>query len=384
MCKDVAVFSLFNSRRSARTFIEKLFSTFDVRINGDRPWDICVNDERFFTRMIANPSLGLGESYIDGWWTCDDMEELFFRFCRGGIERIMPRTLPLAFLWLQSVLVNRQTRERSKKVARKHYDLGNDLFESFLDPYMQYSCGYYKDTDDLNTAQLQKLDLQCRKLMLKPGDKVLDIGCGWGGFAKYAAARYGCHVTGITISQEQAEYARTFCVGLPVDIQLYDYRDLSGLYDKVLSCGMIEHVGAKNYRIFMRKVNDCLSDNGIFLLHTITNSTTTLEGIPWIEKYIFPNSIMPSFKQIIEASEGLFVPEDWHNFGAHYRLTLLAWHKNFIHNWPKISHVYGERFKRTWEFYLLSCAGAFHARVAQLTQVVFTKQGLLEGYTAPR
>lgn len=374
----------FASHDSARTFVQQLFAKFDVRFDGSRSWDIQVQDDRLYQRLVAQGSLGLGEAYMDEWWTCADLEDLFFRISRSGLIDNIPRSIPLIRLWLRSVFLNSQTRIRSQKVAKEHYDLGNDLYESFLDPYLQYTCGYFKDTDDLNTAQIQKLHLQCRKLMLKPTDKVLDIGCGWGGFAKFASTHYGCHVTGITISKEQARYAQDFCAGLPVDIQICDYRDLSGTYDKVLICGMIEHVGAKNYQTIMQKVHDCLSDSGIFLLHTITGNATTIGTEPWIEKYIFPNSMLPSFKQIIEASEKLFITEDWHNFGAHYRDTLVSWHKKFVANWPSIAQKYGERFKHMWEYYLLCCAGRFRARGMQLSQVVFTKHGLVDGYIAPR
>jgi cyclopropane-fatty-acyl-phospholipid synthase len=255
---------------------------------------------------------------------------------------------------------------------------------SFLDPYNQYTCGYISDTEELNTAQEKKLQLICDKLQLKPTDRVLDIGCGWGGFCKYAAETIGCQVAGVSISNEQIAYAKDFCKGLPVDIQKKDYRDLNGTYDKILICGMIEHVGYKNYRRIMKKVYELLPDHGLFLLHTIGNSTSMHNTDPWIAKYIFPNSMIPSVTQLTGAAEGLFVMEDWHNFGIHYVSTLKAWCKNFEKNWDSIRNTYGDRFFRMWRYYLLSCAGYFDSRKGQLWQVVFSKRGVPGGYYSLR
>jgi cyclopropane-fatty-acyl-phospholipid synthase len=251
---------------------------------------------------------------------------------------------------------------------------------SFLDAYNQYTCGYFKNTDDLNTAQEQKLQLICSKLQLKKEDRVLDIGCGWGGFAKFASEHYGCHITGVTISKEQAAYAREFTKGLPVTIKEIDYRNIEDEYDKVLICGMIEHVGYKNYRTLLKIVNKVLEKNGLFLLHTIGNNTSVIFTDVWIGKYIFPNGILPSLKQITTAAEGLFILEDLHNFGQYYVPTLMSWFANFDKNWTVIAKDYGERFYRMWKYYLLSCAGMFRARDAQLWQFVFSKRGILGEY----
>lgn len=368
----------------SREFIEKLLAGADVKINGERPWDIRVHDERLYDRVIAKGTLGFGEAYMDGWWDAEDIAGMIYRLLRGQVESAVSRNLSNAIHVLRSKVLNLQTERRSKKVAREHYDLGNDLYMAFLDPYNQYTCGYFKDTDDLNVAQEQKLDLICKKLQLKPSDRVLDIGCGWGGFAKWAAEHYGCHVTGISISDEQIAHAKQFTAGLPVDILKMDYRDLAGTYDKVLICGMIEHVGYKNYRTIMRTVRDHLADDGLFLLHTIgrSDSATTVE--PWIEKYIFPNSMAPSPEQIGHAMSGLFVMEDWHNFGAYYEPTLLAWWKNFNEAWPRFRDRYGERFYRMFRYYLLSCAGAFRARDLQLWHVVLSKNGVPGVYPSVR
>lgn len=370
--------------------IESLLAQADVWINGDRPWDIQVLDTRFYNRVLANPALAFGESYVDGWWECAQLDELFHRILRARLDQKVRPGFKLAFHKLMAQLFNQQTRRGSKKIATKHYDMSVELYEAFLDPYNQYTCGYFKDTDDLNKAQEQKLDLICRKLQVSPNDHVLDIGCGWGGFARFAAERYGCRVTGITISKEQLEYARKFCKGLPVEILFRDYRDLETAehrrkYDKILICGMIEHVGYKNYTRIMRIVSHCLKDDGLFLLHTIgSDDTTPINRNLWLEKYIFPNSAVPSLRQLSEAFEGLFVVEDLHNFSAYYEKTLLGWWKNFQNNWNKIAPAFGERFYRMWKYYLLSCAGAFRARSNQLWQFVLSKYGVPGGYHSIR
>ena len=204
---------------------------------------------------------------------------------------------------------------------------------------------------------------------------MLDIGCGWGGFAKYAAENYSCHVTAVNISGEQLRYASEFCKGLPVHFENCDYRAVAGRFDKIVSVGMFEHVGQKNYRTFMDVVHRCLKDGGIFLLHTIGSNTSRTGCDPWITKYIFPNGMLPSIVQITKAVEGLFVIEDWHNLGPHYDKTLMAWNDNFQQVWPKLQEKYDTRFKRMWEYYLLSCAGAFRARSNQVWQIVMTKAG---------
>jgi len=368
----------------SRALIEKILDSADVKINGNRPFDIQIHNEKFYDRILSEGSLGLGESYMDGWWDCEQLDELIRRILIVDAKKSIPKTLGVALHFLRSRVLNLQTKTRSKKVAKEHYDLGNDLYMAFLDPYNQYTCGYFKDTDKLNIAQEQKLELICKKLQLKKTDKVLDIGCGWGGFAKYAAEHYGCHVTGISISEEQIAYAKEFVKGLPVDIIKMDYRDLTGTYDKVLICGMIEHVGYKNYRKIIKKVSEHISDDGLFLLHTIGRNTSTTTTDRWIEKYIFPNSMLPSPKQLMNGSEGLFTMEDWHNFGQYYDPTLVAWWENFDKSWPEFKGKYTERFYRMFRYYLLSCAGAFRARDIQLWQIVFSPEGVPGGYKSIR
>ncbi len=369
----------------SKKIIEKILTSAGVKINGDRPWDIQIHDSRIYDRILTKGTLGIGEAYMDGWWDCENLDGLIYRVLRFSDKSFLYRSLANLIHVAKSMLFNLQTKTKAKEVAEEHYDLGNDLYSSFLGKYMQYSCGYFKNTSDLNTAQEQKLDLICKKLQLKPTDKVLDIGCGWGGFAKYANEHYGCHVTGITLSIEQAEFAREFTEGLPIKIEIMDYRDISEKFDKVVSVGMFEHVGYKNYREMMEIVKKNINNDGLFLLHTIgNNKTSRAGGEPWVDKYIFPNGMLPSAKRIASSYDGLFIMEDWHNFGQYYDPSLMAWMKNFDSAWPTLKAKYGERFYRMFRYYLLSFAGSFRAREFQLWQVVLSPNGVEGGYESVR
>lgn len=356
----------------------------DIRTDGERPWDMRVHNERVYDRIVAEGSLGLGEAYMDGWWDCDALDEFFFRLLRSGVQERAPHSIRMMGAFLRFRFLNPQTQRRALAVAERHYNLGNDFYEAMLDPYMQYSCGYFRDTDNLAAAQEAKLDLICRKLDLQPGDHLLDIGCGWGGLARFAAERYGCRVTGINISTEQIAYARVRCAGLPVEILERDYRVMAGQFDKIVSVGMFEHVGPKNYRSYMEAAHRCLKPDGVFLLHSIGSSVPVHTPDRWIERYIFPNSVLPGAAQVMEAAENMFVMEDWHNFGASYDRTLMAWHGNWSENWHRFEARYGNRFARMWRYYLLSCAGSFRARYIHLWQIVLSPRGLVGGHLSAR
>lgn len=369
---------------SARAFVEELLKKADVTIGGTRPQDIIVHDERLFNRVIRYGTLGLGEAYMDGWWDAPALDEFFTKVLTTDLKKEFRLNLASVIAVVKAFLFNQQSRVGATVVAREHYDLSAELYMSFLDPYNQYTCGYFKNTDSLAIAQEQKLDLICKKLQLTKGDRVLDIGCGWGGFSKYAAEHYDVSVTGITLSKEQLAYAKEYTKGLDVTLRLQDYRDLNGTFDKILICGMIEHVGSKNYREIMNIVHKNLADDGLFLLHTIGYNISTVTSDPWITKYIFPGGQLPSITQIGKAIEGLFTMEDWHNFGSYYDDTLMAWFKNFDAAWPKLKANYDERFYRMWKYYLLSCAGVARAREMQLWQIVLSKNGIKGGYTSVR
>ena len=356
-----------------------LLALADIRINGTRPWDIQVHDRRFFSRVLASGTLGFGESYMDGWWDCEALDEMCCRAIGAGLEKRFVFRLPNVWALLSALLVNQQTPRRSRKVGRVHYDLSNDFFEVMLDPNMQYSCALFGEGDDLGSAQLRKLDWICKRLRLQPGLRLLDIGCGWGGLARYAASHYGCQVVGITISREQFVYAQRWCRGLDVEIQLRDYRDVTERFDRVVSVGMVEHVARKNYRIFLRAAARSLGEDGLFLCQGICGNVLRFHADPWIQRYIFPNSVLPSVASLARAAEGIFIVEDVKNIGPNYDPTLLAWEENFRRAWPRFADRYSERFRRMWRFYLLSCAGAFRARSLQVYSILFSKEPAVIG-----
>lgn len=362
---------------------DALLERAGICVNGSQPWDIQVHQEDFYRRVFSQGVLGLGESYMDQCWDCEALDEFFDRVLRADLQNEKSFSTASFLKKLFYKTINFQTRRRALKVPRQHYDLGNDLFQKMLGEYMNYSCAYWQGLENLDEAQLRKMAMICEKLRLKPGLTLLDIGCGFGTLAKYAAQHYKVRVVGVTNSQEQHRFAQKQCAGLPIEIRLQDYRDLSESFDRIVSVGMFEHVGHLNYRRYMQVASQALKDDGLFLLHTIGSSSSSVNTDPWIEKYIFPRSMLPSIAQIGLASEGYFVMEDWHNFGADYDKTLMAWYDNFNHHWQDLKKEYDERFYRMWTYYLLCCAGSFRARYNQLWQIVFSKQGLRGGYQRP-
>jgi cyclopropane-fatty-acyl-phospholipid synthase len=370
-----------------RTRVGSLLAEADIRLDGPRPWDLQVRRPRLFARVLAQGSLGLGEAYMDGDWDSDSLDGLLTRLLEARLDRRVGG-LAAAFDGLRARLQNLQTRRRSREVGRRHYDLGEDLYAAMLGPEMIYSCGYWRTPDgrtapDLASAQRAKLDLAFRKLDLRPGQRVLDIGCGWGGALRHAARTHGVTGVGITISEHQARHAREACAGLPVEIRLQDYRELDERFDHVFSIGMFEHVGVDNYRRYFKAVRRCLADDGLFLLHSIGRNRSVRHTDPWIARYIFPNSMLPSAKQIAACTEGRFVTEDWHNFGTDYDLTLQAWRANIEAAWDRLPR-YDERFRRMWRYYLAASMAAFRARRIQLWQLVLSPRGIPGGYLAPR
>ena len=362
--------------------VEALLRSAGVRVGGTAPWDIQIHDRRFYRRVLVDGSLGLGESYMDAWWDAENVDALLARLLASGVDRRV-RGLGDVALSLRSWLSNAQAGRGRMRVAERHYDLGNDLFEAMLGRRLVYSCGYWAKADNLDEAQAHKLDLIARKLGLQPGMRVLDIGCGWGEALKYMAERHGVDIVGITISREQAEYATRLCHGLPAEVRLQDYRDLTGRFDRVFSVGMFEHVGVRNYRTYFSTIRRCLADDGLALVHTIGSNVSVRRTDPWIERYIFPNSMLPSAAQITRAIEGLFVLEDWHGFGPDYDRTLEAWRQNVERRWPSLPN-YDERFRRMWRYYLAGSMAAFRTRRTQLWQLVLSPKGVPGGYASCR
>jgi len=372
------------SDKRALNVFRDLLAEADVRIDGGRPWDLQLRDPRAVRRTLALGNLGLGESYMAGWVHIPAVDQFIDRVLRARLDEAVGHSWHVIWHSLMARMVNHQNPVRAWEVGQRHYDLGNDFYRDMLDKRMTYTCGYWSDeADSLDAAQEAKLDMICRKLDLKPGERVLDIGCGWGSFMRYAAEHYGVSCVGVTISKEQVALGRENCKGLPVTFRLQDYRDLDEPFDKIVSIGMFEHVGHKNYDTYMRVARRCLKPDGLFLLHTITSSDQVPSPDEWIDKYIFPNGELPSYGQIVDAAGGRFVIEDLHNFGADYDHTLMAWHENFTRSWPKYREQFGDTFERMWRYYLLACAGSFRARRTQLLQWVLSPNGVRGGYNRP-
>ncbi len=363
------------ARDRSETLVTSLLDTADISVGGQLAWDIQVHDSRFFSRVLSDGALGLGETYMDGWWDCVALDQFIDRVLRARLDEKVRRSLRLLWHATRSRILNLQSSRRAFQVGEQHYDVGNDLYCAMLDSRLNYTCGYWANATSLDEAQEAKLELVCRKIGLEPGMTVLDLGCGFGSFAAYAASKYRVSVTGVTVSKRQVELGMKRCQGLPVDLRLLDYREVSGSYDRVISIGIMEHVGYKNYRTYMNVVDRTLKPDGIAFIHTIGGNTSLTTTNAWTEKYIFPNSLLPSIAQLGKAMEGLFVMEDWHNFGPDYDRTLMAWYDRVERAWPQLQQKYSERFRRMWRYYLLTSAGGFRSRETQLWQIVLTRVG---------
>jgi cyclopropane-fatty-acyl-phospholipid synthase len=377
--------SFTSLQASPKKIVEETLALADIKINGDRPWDIRVLDDRFYQRIFADGSLGVGESYMEGWWDTPSLDECMTKILQADLENKVNPTWEMRWNYIKAKLFNMQEKgDRSKKVIQEHYELGDNLYENMLGNTLAYTCAYWKDANTLDQAQEKKFDLIARKVNLKPGMKVLDLGCGWGGFSAHIAKNYGVDVIAVNLSPKQCEYARKISAGLPVEVRNQDYRDVVGTFDRIISIGLMEHVGCKNYRGFIALINRCLKDDGLALIHTIGRDTSATTADPWISRYIFPHGHLPSIAQIGQSLEGLFVMEDWHNMSINYDTTLMAWYKNFEKNWPSLKNQYPDPFFRMWKYYLLSCAGGFRSRTLQLWQIVLSKKGVQGGYESIR
>jgi cyclopropane-fatty-acyl-phospholipid synthase len=362
--------------------VQSMLDQAGIVLNGPNSWDIQVKDESMLRKLLTGGSLALGESYVHGQWEVDKLDELIHRLLNSPIPR-KRHFISHQVSILVASFFNLQKKSRAFHVGEAHYDLGNDIYEVMLDSRMVYTCGYWRQAETLDQAQEAKLELVCRKMGLQQGMRVLDIGCGWGSFAEYAATKHGANVVGVTVSKEQVELAQARCKGLPVEFRLQDYRDIDGQFDAVISLGMFEHVGHKNYRAFMDVLDRCLKPDSLALLHTIGKNESIPGVDPWISKYIFPNGEIPSLKQISEALEPNLIIEDLHNFGPDYDRTLMAWHQNFCGGWGKLQDKYPDTFYRMWTYYLMVCAGAFRARDLQLWQFVISKGTSKLAYRRP-
>jgi len=361
--------------RRAHEVCRDLLASAGITIGGDKPWDIQIHDDRVWARVLRDGTLGAGEAYMEGWWDTPALDQLIDRVMRVRLGETLQKNWMIVAHAIRARVLNLQSITRSFDNGHRHYDIGNDLYEAMLGGRLLYTCAYWPNATTLDEAQDAKLDLVCRKIGLAPGMRVLDLGCGWGGFAAFAAERYHVTVTGFTVAQEQVKWANDHYPHLPVDIRLDDYRNATGTYDAVVSIGLMEHVGWKNYRGYMELVDRCLARDGVAFVHTIGGNRPRAQIVPWFDKYIFPNAVLPTLARIVVAMEGVFVPEDIHNIGEDYDRTLMAWWQNFDRAWPRLRDRYGEPFYRMWKFYLLGSAGAFRSRRQQLFQIVMTRSG---------
>jgi cyclopropane-fatty-acyl-phospholipid synthase len=361
--------------RRAQEVCRDLLASAGVTVGGDKPWDIEIRDERVWSRVLRDGTLGAGESYVDGWWDAPHLDQFIDRVMRVRMGETLRENWMIVAHAVRARIMNLQSITRAFDNGQQHYDIGNDLYEAMLGGRLLYTCAYWPNATTLDEAQDAKLDLVCRKIGLKPGMRVLDLGCGWGGFAAFAAEHYQVSVVGFTVAQEQVKWARDHYPHLAIDIRLDDYRNATGVYDAVVSIGLMEHVGWKNYRSYMELVDRLLAPGGVAFIHTIIANRPRAHLDPWFDKYIFPNAVLPTHARLATAMEDLFICEDLHNIGEDYDLTLMAWWNKFDAAWPKLRASYGDAFYRRWKYYLLASAGAFRSRAQQLFQIVMTRPG---------
>lgn len=374
--------------------VEAYTEAVGVAFNGNAPWDIQVHDKRLYRDLLKRGSLAFGEGYVNGWWSCSQLDELFTRLLRPeqSLEILQGfQASSRLQSWIQSVgerFINWQTQLRSHQVGRRHYDIDPRVYAAMLDSRKIYSCGYWENAKSLEEAQEQKLRMICEKLELQQGERLLDIGCGWGGLAAYAAKEYGVEVVGITVSSQQVRFAKEKTKGLPVKIFLTDYRselvEKEKPFDKIVSVGMMEHVGRKNDKKYFAIAERKLKQEGLMLVQTIGSRKTNYQVDPWINTYIFPNGRLPSAQQLCNGFEDYFKLEDWHNFGKDYDKTLMAWWRNFDHAWGQLGEDLTPSFYRLWSYYLLSCAGLFRSGQGQLWQIVLSKPTRKQSYRSVR
>lgn len=361
--------------------VEKLFNEIGVTIGGSNPRDPIVYNDEVWGRIAGGGAVAMGETFMDKYWDVDDLADFVYRIQKSTFDWKSVISAGSMLFILRHKFFNLQIGHRAYEVAEEHYDLGNDLYQVMLDKRMIYTAGYWDNVDTLNAAQEAKLDLICRKLGLQKGQSILDIGCGWGGFMKYATEKYSVHCVGLSVSKEQITYAQELCAGLSIEFVLVDYQkyEPKQKFDHIVSIEMFEAVGQKNYRTYMNKVSDWLTDDGVFLLQTIASTQKKPLADPWIEKYIFPNGQLPNKQLIIQSTEGALDIHDWHSLGDSYDKTLMAWWSNFDKAYSSLDQTkYDERFYRMWKYYLHICAGGFRSGYLDVWQILMTKKGAEE------
>ena len=364
-----------------KKLIHSLLDKADITINGNDPWDMQIHDQTIYKDIVLKGSLGLGDGYIKQKWDVDKIDVFFEKILKARVS-FLP-SLTGALYEVQDSLSNAQVGKKAFEVGTYHYDLGNELYELMLGESMAYSSARFLDKkNSLTQAQYNKFDQLCKKLELKPGMKILEIGSGWGTFAKFAMSQYGVSVVGLTVSKEQKAYAEKACKGLPAQFILMDYQHIpnkyNGIFDRVVSIEMIEAVGSKNLKTYFSTIAKTLKPDGKFGMQVILGSG---EDDIFISKRIFPNGHVPSAKEIINNSFAFLHVQHWDSFGKDYEKTLLHWEKNFKNNWNDIKRIkdtsgdkiYDKDFYRMWRYYLLLCAAGFRVGYIDVAQIVMTK-----------
>jgi len=373
-----------------KEIIQRYLDMAGITLNGDKPYDMRIHNEEAYRRILRDGSIGLGETYMEGWWDCDRLDEFAYYMTKADVGGKFKYNLKFKLKALLPRLFNMQTLRLSRRVSDQHYDIDNELYEYMLGPTMSYTCAYWKNAKTLDEAQLNKLDLECRKLYLKPGETVLDLGCGWGGFSLYAAKHYDVKIVAVNIAKNNIDYLNANKGDLPIETYVCDYRNVDKYnprkkkFDKVLAVGMLPHVGYKNHRMLFEVMRGNLKDEGLAFIHSVGSNITMHRADPWTDKYIFPNGVAPSIRQIGTALERLFIMEDWHNYSRDYDYTLSAWHDNLSKHWELLSERYDKKFYLMWKYFLLFCAGMYRARGLQLWEFVLSPYGVPDGYVAVR
>ena len=372
--KPISLTARKNSYDHQYVTVQDFLQQADIRVDGSRPWDIKICHPDFFKCIMQQGLLGLGESYMDGWWECERVDILIYKFLTGRLDEYLPIHLHNILNLFSAKLLSLKPDHVSLTSGNKEHEIGYDIFAVMLDNYMQYSCGLWREGTSLDEAQTAKLQMICEKLQLSPGMRILDLGCGWGGTAEYMARHYGVYVEGITDSTEQQKVAQARCRDLDVTIMLGDFHDcIDDQFDRIISLGTLQNIELRNYQAFFKRIANSLNPDGRCLLQSIGKDQFVNHVGLWINKYIFPRGCLPSEEQIVRSTQPYLHIEDWINLGGDYDKTFMSWEKRINDAWPELKDNYSPRFKRMLDYYLCSCAGFLRAKKLNMWQMVFSR-----------
>ena len=378
---------------NAEKFVRDLFSQVEIEVNGSNPWDPQVHNPAAYNMMVSRGSVGLGETYMHGYWDCEQLDQFFARVTSVDLRKLIPVNFPTVSLAVGAYLKNRQLPKAAWEVGRMHYDLPDEVWEATLDSAMTGSCAYYRNpTDTLEEAQLNKCRMTLDKVGLKSGHSLLDIGVGWAAFSGLAAQEYGAHPIGITVSEGQKAYIhKRYGEAIDVRVNPWQETELREPVDCIVSAEMFEHVGSDNYRSFFEFCRRSIKEDGLMNLHTIVRHTPSKHIDPWMDKYIYPGGCIPTLGQITTAVHGLFHVVDVHDIGGHYPATLRAWMDNFRRNWDSVKSLGSARlgmdpevFCRMWLYHYMASAGGFMSSRISVHQIVLSPNGVPGRYQSIR